>query len=1037
LLNRSLRRAVLATTLLLPTLATVLVAPAVTMPAAADSWHQQDGPLQGQSWVQVQTDNGNDIWAHVGFLPAALNNCAQIPDYDNTNSRGNWNFNAGDTASLCVNFQTVNDSDPSNGDIAGDGHWTSVTVKAMKWNGAQLGTASWTSTDYATIGDNGFSAPIPFRFDTDPLNGTTDASYTGTVELYISVTVVDANGTTTHTGDSRGVGTTNDPGYHAQGVVQSGAHQYLIGSHPDGNSLTELTGEQASTGVNKNYSLVRDYQSTWAVPGARDATWAGQGKAIIWSANPASLGWTGTTSPWAKAAADTTTINSIVQSLQNSGNSGGVPMFLAVSQEPHDNASDTTQGWDSGHSDRKCGSSTSPSGGTTPCLGTSTEFKSMYSALKTAQSTECNASGGTTGTLGFPCGKVYITYIGVGSNMTPGTTTVGDQDIMRPSDGIYDVLGSDVYNWGCFRKAAGTCTDSTHGNNNEWKSLQTLVEDTSTNNYLLNLANVHNKPLIIPEIGSAPGCNGTETTNGCNGSSTNFDRGTWMTDAYNFLTTDPLAHAYLIGFAYFHALGTYDWRFIDTGCSGGTCTSDVDNRGLSAWKSGFGSNSLFLSSAANYKPQVDAGDSYQAAGSGGFQYDGTLPVIDRNHSGTELWTPRQLDFNSGWDSTANRAWMIIGFTWYQQEHRLEVTQGVGIEIDAQVDCNWARAQYANWKEGYQGSGWDTNIPGAALPYEDTIFKEACQNGTSGKGHFGFGMLNPEALVNGQHYYAKFAFDTIPGYGSCGCSSDVQLTTKVGVVYDAWVPGLDRTYNDCNFTSNEISNWNVADDAHLAIRQQAGWCDWIDWTHNNGDQVSPAGLLTTGTYYPSVNANYLYNQDMGNSGGYSTWGTGSHFTVYCNDPYPAFEPPCFTQSANDGPGQGAVYQDTGWQTGDSKTAEAAIRCRSGSACYFHIGIWATGISPDEYRYVTTSIPNDGAWYVCRLDMDHYTGTLPEYATHSTFRWEIVHDVANQLMDIDFSFLGDATHWQDPEYGFAGYNVVGVGHADVGNPCTKQI
>jgi hypothetical protein len=218
---------------------------------------------------------------------------------------------------------------------------------------------------------------------------------------------------------------------------------YLWGAHPNLNNTSELAQEQTALG--KDFSFVRDFRADWGTPGTRVATWNNEHKIVAWSVKPPI--WSGTcgawnstpapngtcpnggTTPWALAAADTATMRSMVQSLQNTANAGGVPFnTITISHEPHDNAIDD-KGWNfgsGGSSNIKCGRSDDPSQTTfnpngsvkyAPCLGTRNQFKALYSALRQARDTACNSSGGTSGTLGYKCSKVLIQYIAVPLNM--------------------------------------------------------------------------------------------------------------------------------------------------------------------------------------------------------------------------------------------------------------------------------------------------------------------------------------------------------------------------------------------------------------------------------------------------------------------------------------------------------------------------------------------------------------------------------------------------------------------------------------------
>jgi len=1034
-------------------------------------WEDRYNPL-GLTKVDTYYTTGSTFWATYAAaypLPIGYSSCnyfgniansvARVSDFSSAGAQ--TRFGPGSTTTFCLAVMEGNDGSST------VETWSTVTLAFKDSAGNTIGS-TYTMTNSSS--NHNQMADIPVRFDSNPLNGTTDSDLApGDYEMYVTVTT-SSRCTTACTSQGGGNAT-----YNGRGYVRVGA--YLYGAHPKANDTTELTQEQASTGVNKNFSLVRDYKSDWNAPSARVATWASQGKAVVWSAKPPA--WNGTQSPWYRAANDTTMQRSMVQSLQNSANQSGGPgvMFWAVSHEPHDNASDTVQGWHGGASDRKCGSATDPAGGTTPCLGTTSEFHQLYMFMRSMQETSCNSTGGTTGTLGFPCNKVKIVYIAVGSNMTPGAT-VGADDLMRPDPYDYDVLGPDVFNWGCFRKAASTCSDDAHGGNNEWKSFQTLVDDPTSMNSLVDLAQSVGKPLVISEITSHPGCNGTETTNGCNGSNTTFGRDTWFTDMHVYLKNDVRANKYIIGWSYFHDVGTYDWRFIDT-----TAGGDVDNRGLTEYKSTFGTSTQYRTTAAGYTlPDFSADQATYTTSTVQHQDTYSLDLAsptspaDRNHSGSNVWAPRNLDFDSGWDSTNRRNWMTFGFQWNQAEHMKEIGQNIAIEIDAKVDCDWARAYYQtmdagspDWfhgSEGYDPRGFKTNIPTylGVLPYENTIVLEHCDavnkgDGNnpvqSGRGWFGVGLLNAQQLPTGR-YWITVAFDNRNNLNPRGYASPVELRVKAGVAYDVNNPvvlaKVPEFFQGCNF---DTTHWNDATYVQGIYRQEAGVCQFTDWeqqvvTLEDGIYTDQRYLINNGYWTTDL----LYNQGAGDGGvgdtGYS-YGSGNNHVVYCNNTsIGSFDGKCAIEFNKGTAASASMYQDVSVSTytGYSPTAEVAIRCRNGSSCNYDLAVWGRGLNADEKVSINadgqqTNIPDDGHWYNCRVDFNHQEKSLSSphqwVANHNSLRFQ-VYNYSGGNMDVDFTKLTKGTtlyKQADDGEDFLFWTVhFGVGNAAVGNACTQK-
>ncbi|MCA1832887.1 MAG: hypothetical protein LC750_09230 [Actinobacteria bacterium] len=645
-----IRRALTAVALLTSTLvAGVVAAPGAwaTVYPEQQWWTTFNG--LGLSKVDMRVDTGGTYWksfaiAHpqqYSTCDAGTNLANQADDKSDLGGTVQTAYRTGTSGNFCleVNEGWGDDTSTTNLDF-----YTTVTLKIRDAATGTILPGSYTMTNPGSFHQQQ-SASINVQMDTSPFNSTADPPLTpGTYQMVVELKT--QNYCTPTACSTLGGGFT----YHAgQGYFTvTPAYQYLFGASGMGSTgalkLTDLGDQQgATTGINKNYSLVRWFESSWSTPSSQVRTLAGQGKAVVWSVVPPGFtkhttttggAWSNLSqSPWAAAAADvigTNGLNAQVRALQDDANQTNGPSFMTwtITHEPHDNTSDTAKGWNGGAASAKCGdpvtnldvkhgvpgNSAAPSAGNDACFGTVAEFAALYNAMKTARDTQCDINGGITGT-GYACNKVKIAYIGVPDNMTVGTT-VGSGDLMNPSAfwSYIDVIGGDPYNYGCFRKnasngdgvlnttpAPGECSTA-----NGWDSFQKTVDNpsagTDTNGHhktLMGLAELKDKPVIVAEVASHPGCDGsTETAHGCNKTFTSMDRGTWFSDMYTEMTTNPLILRYMIGFAYFHVgptSSTYDWRFIPT-----SNNLSPDTRGLTTYKNTFGSDANFLTTAHSY-----------------------------------------------------------------------------------------------------------------------------------------------------------------------------------------------------------------------------------------------------------------------------------------------------------------------------------------------------------------------------------------------------------------------------------------------------
>jgi hypothetical protein len=430
-----------------------------------------------------------------------------------------------------------------------------------------------------------------------------------------------------------------------------------------------------------------------------------------------------------------------------------------------------------------------------------------------------------------------------------------------------------------------------------------------------------------------------------------------------------------------------------------------------------------------------------AAASPASAWSYTYPPSTRVHAGVSVWTPRTLDFNSGWDDVNNNAWLVFGFQWDQPQHRQEIVPGTTIEIGAQIDCAWAQMQFSVQQtqpnyQGYRAAGFDTNISNAshALPYEDTMFGDHCVNNpNSGQGWFGVGVLNPQNLPSG-HYYIRVAIDSRPGATNPHYQSPVALRTHTGVQYpSAYTNILPYSSTQCAWNDQTIdAYWGNYGWNGINLRMQASWCSWTDWDHI----IIPFdGSLYTGVYRGSIWPDTLNDQGFESAGlgAYGKCCDNANTTKYCNDPFPAFDGNCFLEwNQGSSPSVPSITQDRPIpRTPDlTYTTEAAVRCRKGAwqTCDLQIGFWS--LPSGQARMTGYTITDDGHWYICRQDSDHGQGASPIAPGDTTMRWAVV-NWSHANMDVDYSFLGGKTFHANPDNG-----QVGVGNSSTGPGCTKM-
>ena len=106
---------------------------------------------------------------------------------------------------------------------------------------------------------------------------------------------------------------------------------------------------------------------------------------------------------------------------------------------------------------------------------------------------------------------------------------------------------------------------------------------------------------------------------------------------------------------------------------------------------------------------------------------------------------------------------------------------------------------------------------------------------------------------------------------------------------------------------------------------------------------------------------------------------------------------------------------GWTADSDKkayaTAEVATKCvtpKTGrSNCLVTFGYEGVADSdPSETRFANLTIPSDGNWYLCRVDVNHTATTKFTYG-HDDYRWKIITD--DRWLAIDNAFIGNKTEY----------------------------
>ena len=288
----------------------------------------------------------------------------------------------------------------------------------------------------------------------------------------------------------------------------------------------------------------------------------------------------------------------------------------------------------------------------------------------------------------------------------------------------------------------------------------------------------------------------------------------------------------------------------------------------------------------------------------------------------------------------------------------------GFEVKAQVPPEFAD-DYASQDQ--------SNFPFGASAYRDTPF--------SNQGpleNFGVGATYAAPFVSGVNYWASVDVDTGTQSGLFRpFRVDFVAASKMGT--PCW-----PTNSFCVFPDYFLRYFNDQDylSPNNASRSQHAYLhNWADFGFENngaGWAVSSGSIIS----YPT--------------------GTYPYYAVD-GSKYVKFRRPAGTST---------IWSDTnyGADPTDSFTVTAMVRCLPSSSysdCRGEIGYKTTaGLSFENDTYI--QIPDNGRWYVCRVDWDH--GGIPAWPTNggSKVRVFVRNYRTNQYLHVDDFRLGGYTN-----------------------------
>ncbi len=303
---------------------------------------------------------------------------------------------------------------------------------------------------------------------------------------------------------------------------------------------------------------------------------------------------------------------------------------------------------------------------------------------------------------------------------------------------------------------------------------------------------------------------------------------------------------------------------------------------------------------------------------------------------------------------SNRQQLQWKFKWADDTNLPELTgHERAFELKAGVDDSFA--------DNYSGSGsssFDTNWPTSAQRYRDTLFMD------SGEANFGVGTTTPDELYSGTTWSAWVRVETGPQTSTqYGFKVDFRVLSDVGGAL-CWIGPAYCTFPDYFHRMFNPGDYKSANNG--TNHQHAYIHNWSNF-----------GFESSSGWSFSSNANHQYRTTWG---GYAPH-QGSKFISI--------------GKINPSGGQATLWTDFayGADVNDNYTVEFLVRCRpqaGGTACSGEIGYkpaQSTSWENDSYFY----IPDNGYWYICRVDFDHggsndwpwgATSNVRVYARHYT-------------------------------------------------------
>jgi hypothetical protein len=347
-------------------------------------------------------------------------------------------------------------------------------------------------------------------------------------------------------------------------------------------------------------------------------------------------------------------------------------------------------------------------------------------------------------------------------------------------------------------------------------------------------------------------------------------------------------------------------------------------------------------------PAAARGDSYQ-----------------RTRSGISLWVPQGGSVNARYvDALFNKLEWTFG--WGDWNHFFEANgRHRAFEVKASTDANYA-AQY--------GTYFSSNIPSGARPYRDT------QQSDTSCCAFGVGMADANYMT------ANYTYDAVVDvYKPTTGPGDHQITWTMRAA--------SRLDHDRPCTAGDTF-CAFTDYSYVAVRGR-------DFS------VIQAQNVTV-----QWSQNKLYNQSLEDFTAYnfaSPSPTASHAT-YCNKS--GFQSNCFVEwNTGTASSWASIWQDTTFPTvraGDNYTLEAMLRCPGNPSniyCTSVLRYWGEP-NNDELRSANVTLPDDGLWYLCRLDIEHGEGGIGLARNHAGIRFEVYNTTINGVnLDMDYTTMAN--------------------------------